>query len=107
MSAPFVQSVRARREPVRIGGGNGRLLNLRVEIAELWDVVQVLAPDTAPVLDVKNAALRALLPAADAQGYVMKLRGWEVLDEGQPVSDVGAIDGSIFLLTNRRRRPVR
>ena len=53
------------------------------------------------------AALAALLPAADEKGYVMKLRGWEVLDEGQSVADVGAIDGSIFLLTNRRRRPVR
>lgn len=102
-----MQSVRARREPVRIGGGNGRQLNLRVEIPEVWDVVQVLAPESAAVLDVKNAALRALLPAADEQGYVMKLRGWEVLDEGQTVSDVGGIDGSIFLLTNRRRRPVR
>jgi hypothetical protein len=69
VTTPFVQSVRARREPIRIGaGGNGRLLNLRVEIPE---------------------------------------RGWEVLDEGQSIADVGALDGSIFLLTNRRRRPVR
>jgi hypothetical protein len=108
VTTPFVQSVRARREPIRIGaGGNGRLLNLRVEIPEVWDVVQVLAPETAPVLDVKTAALGALLPRAEEMGYVMKLRGWEVLDEGQSIADVGALDGSIFLLTNRRRRPVR
>lgn len=107
MSVPFVQSVRARQEPVRVGGSDGRQLNLRVEIPELWDVVQVLAPETAPVLMVKVAALGALLPTAEEQGYVMKLRGWEVLDEGQSLGDVGAIDGSIFLLSHRRRRPVR
>jgi hypothetical protein len=107
VSVPFVQSVRARREPIRVGGSDGRQLNLRVEIPELWDVVQVLAPETAPVLMVKVAALGALLPTTDEQGYVMKLRGWEVLDEGQSLADVGAIDGSIFLLSHRRRRPVR
>jgi hypothetical protein len=107
VSVPFVQSVRARPEPIRVGGSDGRQLNLRVEIPELWDVVQVLAPETAPVLMVKVAALGALLPTTDEQGYVMKLRGWEVLDEGQSLADVGAIDGSIFLLSHRRRRPVR
>jgi len=30
-----------------------------------------------------------------------------VLDERRSVAEVGARDGSIFLLTHRRRRPVR
>jgi len=33
--------------------------------------------------------------------------GWEVLDEAASLADVGVIDGSILLLTFRRRRPVR
>ena len=107
MSAPFVQSLRTRREAVRISGGDGRLLNLRVEVPEIWDVVQVLAPPSAPVLAVKDAVLNAVMSNVDEVHYVMKLRGWEVLDEGQSLEDVGAIDGSIFLLTHRRRRPVR
>jgi hypothetical protein len=37
----------------------------------------------------------------------MKLRGLEVLDEGRTLAESGAIDGSIFLLSHRRRRPVR
>lgn len=82
-------------------------MHLRVEIPELWDVVKVIAFGDTPVLAVKVAALGALLPEANEVNYVMKLRGWEVLDEGQSVSDVGAIDGSIFLLSHRRRRPVR
>jgi hypothetical protein len=35
------------------------------------------------------------------------LRGFEVLDEDLPLTGAGASDGSIFLLTSRRRRPVR
>ena len=107
MTAPFVQSVRTRGEPIRVGGGDGRLLNLRVQVPEVWDVIEVLAPASVPVLTVKETVLRELLPRADEMHYVMKLRGWEVLDEGQSLGDVGAIDGSIFLLTSRRRRPVR
>ena len=83
------------------------MLNLRVEVPELWDVVQVMAAERAPVLAVKEAVLGSMIPGADEMHYVMKLRGWEVLDEGQALADVGAIDGSIFLLTHRRRRPVR
>jgi hypothetical protein len=107
VTAPFVQSVRARQEPIRIDAGTGKVMHLRVEIPELWDVVKVIAFGDTPVLAVKVAALGALLPEANEVNYVMKLRGWEVLDEGQSVSDVGAIDGSIFLLSHRRRRPVR
>jgi hypothetical protein len=42
-----------------------------------------------------------------AEDYVMKLAGWEVLDENLSLSAAGARSGSIFLLTSRRRRPVR
>jgi hypothetical protein len=110
VTAPFVQSVRARREAIRVNGVDGaraRQLSLRVEVPEIWDVVQVLAPDSTPVLTVKESVLRQLIPGANELHYVMKLRGWEVLDEGQSLAGVGAIDGSIFLLTHRRRRPVR
>lgn len=104
---PFVQSVRARRQPLIVGSPDGRVVNLRVEIPELWDVVQVVAAPETPALAVKEAALAALLPQADERNYVMKLRGLEVLDESRSVSETGAVDGSIYLLTSRRRRPVR
>jgi hypothetical protein len=83
------------------------VLSLRVEVPEIWDVVRVLAPESTPVIAVKDAVLRTVIPNADEMHYVMKLRGWEVLDEGQSLADAGALDGSIFLLTHRRRRPVR
>ena len=106
MSVPFVQSVRTRPEALQIGG-EGRTLRVRVEIPELWDVVKVQAAESAAVLDVKRAVLAELLPMSHELDYVMKLRGLEVLDEGRTLAESGAIDGSIFLLSHRRRRPVR
>lgn len=108
MSAPpFVFNVRSRRDVVLVGNPDGAALNLRVEMPDIWDVVRVVAPPGATVAEVKRAALDALAPGADASRYVMKLRGIEVLDESLPLTEAGAIDGSIFLLTHRRRRPVR
>ncbi|HUF30698.1 MAG TPA: hypothetical protein VMM77_08510 [Gemmatimonadaceae bacterium] len=106
MSVSFVQSVRSRPDAVHVGG-EGPLLRLRVQIPEFWDVVKVRAAESRTVLDVKKAVLAELVPMADELNYVMKLRGLEVLDEGQSLADSGAIDGSIFLLSHRRRRPVR
>ncbi|HEU4565417.1 MAG TPA: hypothetical protein VFS05_12230 [Gemmatimonadaceae bacterium] len=108
MSAPpFVVNVRSRRGSVLVGNPDGAALNLRVQMPDIWDVVRIVAAPGASVADVKRAALDALAPGADEARYVMKLRGIEVLDESQPLTEAGAIDGSIFLLTHRRRRPVR
>lgn len=106
MSVPFVQSVRTRAEALQVSG-EGRTLRVRVEIPELWDAVKVQVAESATILDVKTAVLAELLPMAHELDYVMKLRGLEVLDEGSTLAESGAIDGSIFLLSHRRRRPVR
>ncbi len=107
MTAPFVWSIRTRPDVITVGSVDGRVLNLRVEIPEVWDVVRTAAAPQESVLAVKRAALAAVVPGADADEYVMKLRGYEILDEGQSLTDAGATDGSIFLLSYRRRRPVR
>jgi len=107
MTAPFVAMLRARHERVRLGPPDVGALVLRVEVPELWDTVRIYAPPTESVLAVKVAALAALDPRADQRDFVMKLGGREVLDEQQSLVGVGAAQGSIFLLTRRRRRPVR
>jgi hypothetical protein len=107
MTMPFVATLRARKQGIRIGAAGVPTITVRVEIPELWDVVRIEVPPTETVLSVKVAALAALSPRADQRHYVMKLRGFEMLDEQQSLADAGAIDGSIFLLTHRRRRPVR
>jgi hypothetical protein len=108
MSAPpFVQSLRSRRQLVTVGAADGAALNLRVEIPDVWDVVRVAAAPSASVGEVKRAAVEALAPGSDPERFVVKLRGIEVLDEGAPLTEAGAVEGSILLVTHRRRRPVR
>jgi hypothetical protein len=83
VSAPFVAQLRARPGVVRLGAAES-------------------------VIVLKAAALTALQPNGDPpDAFVMKLNGFEVLDEGASLSDVGAKNGSTFLVTYRRRRPVR
>ncbi|HJU89218.1 MAG TPA: hypothetical protein VJ672_07500 [Gemmatimonadaceae bacterium] len=107
MTVPFVASLRARPGTIRIGSADSKALMIRVEVPEVWDVVRIETSPNESVRAVKNAALQELLPRADQREYVMKLRGYEVLEESGSLEDVGAVDGSIFLLTSRRRRPVR
>jgi hypothetical protein len=54
-----------------------------------------LSDDPDREADDVRARVRALMPS------------WEVLDEGASLSAVGAKNGSIFLITSRRRHPVR
>jgi hypothetical protein len=108
MSAPFVTQLRTRGDVIQMAPVGTAAITVRVEMPEVWDVVRIAVLPTESVLAVKVRALAALYPAAKApEEFVVKLRGFEVLDESASVESVGAIDGSIFLLTHRRRRPVR
>ncbi len=104
---PFVAELRARPGVVRLGG-SGTPMTVRVQIPEQWDVVVIEAASETTVADVKRAAVEALLPEGTGpDDLVIKLRGFEVLNEQVSLADAGAKDGSIFLATFRRRRPVR
>jgi len=108
MTSPFVSSLRNNGEIISLSDGSGPVLQLRVQIAELWDSVRIDAQASEPVVSVKRAALDALYPdGVNADGYVVRLHGFEVLDESASLSATGVRDGSIFLLVNRRRQPVR
>jgi hypothetical protein len=108
MSAPFVANLRSRKSIIRLAPEGASAITIRVEMPEVWDVVRMEVLPTDQVLEVKTKAMEALYPEAlNLESYVMKLRGWEILDETQSLAEAGAIDGSIFLLTNRRKRPVR
>jgi hypothetical protein len=110
MSAPFVTNLRSRRATIELAPTGENAITIRVEMPEVWDVVRIQVAPTQPVLAVKLAALEALYPEASGEfhaDFVVKLRGWEILDEAAPLTEAGIIDGSILLLTFRRRRPVR
>lgn len=106
MTAPFTAQLRTHRaiELPRTGDA----LTIRVESAELWDAVRVAAGTGTTVDEVKARALAALLPNEEyPEDYVLKYRGWEMLDERASLADAGVVDGAILLLAHRRRRPVR
>lgn len=110
MTAPFVVQLRSRPGVSVLPGaeGDAEALHLRVEMPEVWDVARIDASPAEPVLAVKVHALAALYPKAKShEDFVIKLRGNEIFDESVSVADAGARDGSTFLLTHRRRRPVR
>lgn len=108
MSAPFVSQLRARPGVVRLGAEGQPRISIRVQVPEVWDVVVIETPSTEPVAVIKAKALAALYPDGETtDAFVMKLNGYEVLDESVSVADSGAKNGSTYLLTHRRRRPVR
>jgi hypothetical protein len=107
-TTPFVASLRTPPRTLDLSRAGEQAITVRVEMAEVWDAVRISVSPNEPVVTIKRAALEKLGAANELpEELVMKLRGWEVLDEGQSLTDAGAVNGSIFLLASRRRRPVR
>ena len=107
MTAPFVSELRVAPEVISVDG-DGAVMHLRVQAAELWDALRIDAPASATVASVKTAALEKFFPSGvNADEFVAKLRGFEILDEGDSIESAGIRDGSTILLARRRRRPVK
>ncbi|HZE07201.1 MAG TPA: hypothetical protein VE110_00460 [Gemmatimonadaceae bacterium] len=105
--APFVNSLRTRGEPFKLGPASSQVLHLRAQVLEAWDAIRIDANPSASVKSLKQLALKELFHDAHAEAdYVVKLHGFEILDEDAPISSTPAKNGSIFLITDRRRRPV-
>jgi hypothetical protein len=108
VSASFAASLRTRGADLVLAAYDAPSIRVRVEMPEVWDVVRVVASPTERVLTVKIVALEALYPSGDLPAdFVMKYEGWEILDENVTLAEAGVGDGSILLLTFRRRRAVR
>ena len=108
MTVPFVSELRTSDDVIVAGEGAGSILHLRVQAAELWDAMRVDAVESATVASVKNAALEKFFPdGVSAAEFVVKLRGFEILDENESLGASGVRNGSTLLLSRRRRRPVK
>ena len=106
-ATPFVSSLRTRGEALKLGSNTSAPLHLRAQVLEAWDAIRIDADPEASIKSLKELALRELSPdARNVDEYVVKLHGFEVLDEAAPISSTEATNGSIFLITDRRRRPV-
>ncbi len=83
-------------------------MNIRVQLLERWDRLPFDVRPDMSVATLKNEALAAFgLSNAVAADYVVKLRGWDVLGEQGSLAESGAREGSTYLMTYRRRRPIR
>ena len=109
MSATFASQLRVKSgEVIRLVPAGAPALRVRVQSADAWHAVRVEAAANTPVVQVAEAALQALHPEAERLAdYVVKLRGWEILDLQQPLGQAGVVDGSTLLIHHRLRRPVR
>jgi hypothetical protein len=103
----FVNSLRAGGPAFVLGASANQMLHVRAQVLEAWDAIRIDANPSATVKSLKQLALEQLYPDAHhEEDYVVKLHGFEILDEDAPISSTPARNGSIFLITDRRRRPV-
>ncbi len=108
MSTAFVLDVRSRPDTIRLAPEGAPATMIRVQMPEVWETIRFAVAPSTPVAELKLRALKELLPTAEhPEDFVLKLRGWEVLEESAPVAEIGVQDGSILLLTSRRKTPVR
>jgi hypothetical protein len=106
--APFVTQLRSRPGVISLAEPGQGTISLRAQVLEVWDTVRIDVSPSEPVLTVKVRALEALYPEADFHDdFVVKINGFEVLDENASVESSGAKDGSTYLITRRRRVPIR
>lgn len=107
MIGAFTSALRTRREPVIVGDQSGKILRIRAQVLEAWDAIRIDANVAETVRAVKLRALEELYPESySADQFVVKLHGFEILDESVSLADAGVRDGSILLIADRRRRPV-
>ena len=108
MTTPFVNNLRTQGEPLRIGSAQGGdVLHVRAQVLEAWDAIKVDVDPSTPVRTLKRLALRELYPDPKHEAdFIVKLNGWQILDEDAPISSTAARDGSTFVITDARRRPV-
>lgn len=107
-AAPFTAQLRARRDTIRVGSADEPAITIRVEMPAVWDTVRLQTPATEMVETVKKRALEALFPQAQYhEDFVIKLNGWEILNERESLADAGVKDGTILVLLHRRRRTLR
>lgn len=108
MTDSFVNTLRAAPQTVSMSGAGADALQIRVQVADVWDAIRMEVSPGESVGAVKRRALEELSPVAyPVDEYVVKLRGIEILDEGLAISACDVRNGSTLILVDRRRRPVR
>ena len=82
-------------------------LRLRVTVQDAWDEVPLDLPSAASLAELKQAALDATKVIRDPGEYVLKFRGFELLDESHSLAEAGLVPNGAVIVLPRGRRPVR
>jgi hypothetical protein len=82
-------------------------LRLRVTVQDAWDEVPLDLPPATSLAELKRTALEATNVRRDPDEYVLKFRGFELLDESRSLADAGLVPNGALIVLPRRRRPVR
>jgi hypothetical protein len=109
VTPPFVSQLRSNKTPIELVKPGQDTITLRVESGDVWETVRVVASPDQAVSEVKARVVDRLYPGGvqHVDEFILKFRGWEVLNEAESIKSAGLTDGSILLLAYRRRRPVR
>jgi hypothetical protein len=103
----FATQLRSNRAPIFVASGP-TAITIRVEASDIWETVRVTALPITAVSEVKQRVVASLFAEGEhPDDFVLKLKGWEMLDPRATLAEAGVVDGSILLLAYRRRRPVR
>jgi hypothetical protein len=78
-----------------------------VTVQDAWDEVPLDLPPATSLAELKRAALDATRVRRDPDEYVLKFRGFELLDESQSLADAGLVPNGAVIVLPWRRRPVR
>lgn len=106
-AVPLSATLRVQPEAVLLGSAESSRVVFRVQSLDDWDAVQVQAPASTSVREVKVAALARLNARAVADDWAVKHKGHLVADEAQSLDAAGVRAGSILSVAVRRRRAVR
>ena len=82
-------------------------LRVRVTVQDAWDEVPLDLPPGSSLAALKRAALDATRVRRDPDEYVLKFRGFELLDESRSLAEAGLVTNGAVIVLPRRRRPVR
>ncbi len=86
----------------------GERYAVRVMVTPAWEQVPVQVDDATTVAQLKHQALKTALKTTEKeQGFIVKFRGAQVLDESTTMRALGAVPNAPFIVLPGRRQPVR
>ena len=82
-------------------------LPIRVMVQDAWDQVEIEAPSSMTIEELKRKALGMTFVDQPAEKFAVKFRGAELFDEKQTLAQAGVVARASLIVVPRSRQPVR